>query len=411
MDKLIAVVGEALDIVEGELLGASTYHGKRIAALCAAMGRRLGMDQDRLITLSCCALLHDNALTEYIQAEHQGGYHDPAMKLHCEYGQRNVKALGFPGAGDDLILYHHERIDGSGPFGKRAGEYSLDAELVGVADAVDVSWHLQRRGPEELPEIGAFIKESGMFRGETANLLMEVLDRSMLAGLRDESINATMENLIPPWEFDSAAPSLPDFTVFISRVIDYKSSFTCRHSSGIVEKALLMADHYGYELSTRNRLCLAANLHDIGKLAIPEEILEKPGKLSDEEFRILKGHAQKTSELLAGLEGLDDVREWASNHHEKLDGSGYCRGKKAAELDFNSRLMTCLDIYQGVSEKRPYHPARDHRETMVILREMVESGALDGGIVGDLDRVLGEGNPATKGPPPCLNMDEANQGV
>jgi HD-GYP domain-containing protein (c-di-GMP phosphodiesterase class II) len=391
MDKLIVVFGEALDIVEGGLLGASTHHGKRIAVLSAAMGRKIGMDDGKLITLASCALLHDNALTEYILAEQKGAYHDPAMKLHCEYGQRNIESFEFPGDIKDLILYHHERADGSGPYGKT--EYPFEAEIIGIADEVDVNWHLQRRSLEDLPKIDEFIRDSYRFFPETQALLMSVLDEDMFRALKDEGINKTVEDLIPPWEMDSANPRLPEITAFMGRVIDYKSVFTQLHSSGIVEKALIMSGFYGCEISERNLLCLAANLHDIGKLAVPPEILEKPGKLSREEFQQIAAHAQKTADLLTSLKGcgggLDEVRIWASNHHEKLDGSGYPLGKKGEDLDFNSRLLACLDIYQAVREERPYHPARNHGDTMEILRDMAEKGAIDGGIVKDIDKALG----------------------
>jgi HD-GYP domain-containing protein (c-di-GMP phosphodiesterase class II) len=389
MDKLIGVIAEALDIVEGELLGASTHHGRRIAALCVAMGKKRGMDMAELITLSAGALLHDSALTEYILAERMGGHHDPSMKLHCEYGQRNIETMGLPSDTADIILYHHERTDGSGPYGKKTGEYPLNAELIGIADMVDVTWHLQRRSPEDIPKIASFIEKSNKFRSETAALLMDVLDEAMLSNIDDTHISKTAESSIPPWEMDGGNTRLQDITAFIGRVIDYKSSFTCRHSAGIVEKAAAMAAYYGYDLPVRNRLCLAANLHDIGKLAVPSDILEKPGKLSDEEFKIIAYHVQKTAELLSDLEGLDDVRAWASNHHEKLNGTGYPLGKKAAVLDFNSRLMTCLDIYQAVSEERPYHPVRDHAGSMAILYEMAADGAIDKSIVKDMDKALG----------------------
>ncbi|MDR1444173.1 MAG: HD domain-containing protein [Treponema sp.] len=389
MDKLIIVFGEALDIVEQGLLGASTHHGKRIAALCAAMGRKIGMDEGKLITLACCALLHDNALTEYIMAEQKGDSHDPAMKLHCEYGQRNIESLEFPGDIKNLILYHHERADGSGPYGKT--DYPFEAEIIGIADEVDVNWHLQRRSPEELPQIADFIRDSFRFFPETQALLMSVLDKDMLRALKDDEIDKTVEKLIPPWEMDSANPRLPEITGFIGHVIDYKSVFTKLHSAGIVEKALIMAEYYGYGIPERNLLSLAANLHDIGKLAVPAEILEKPGRLTREEFRQIAVHAQKTADLLTGLTdcGLNEVRVWASNHHEKLDGSGYPLGKTGDDLDFNSRLLACLDIYQAVREERPYHPARNHGDTMKTLYGMAEQGGIDGGITEDLNKALG----------------------
>ncbi|MDR1143634.1 MAG: phosphohydrolase, partial [Spirochaetaceae bacterium] len=90
------------------------------------------------------------------------------------------------------------------------------------------------------------------------------------------------------------------------------------------------------------------------------------------------------------IEGFGHICGWAANHHEKLDGSGYPFGKKAEDLDFNSRLIACIDIYQAVSEERPYHPGRNHAETMKVLYDMAERGKIDGGIVRDLDAVLAE---------------------
>ncbi|WP_461249109.1 HD-GYP domain-containing protein, partial [Treponema sp. R6D11] len=101
-----------------------------------------------------------------------------------------------------------------------------------------------------------------------------------------------------------------------------------------------MGKHYGYEPQDLAELYLAASLHDLGKLAIPSAILEKPGKLTDEEFNVIKKHVYLTWELLNDVEGFETICRWASDHHEKLDGYGYSFGKKAVELDFNSRLLT-----------------------------------------------------------------------
>jgi HD-GYP domain-containing protein (c-di-GMP phosphodiesterase class II) len=175
---------------------------------------------------------------------------------------------------------------------------------------------------------------------------------------------------------------------FVARIIDYKSLFTRLHSTQIANRAWFMGQHYKYDSQELAEVYLAASLHDLGKLAIPSEILEKPGKLSDEEFGIIKGHVRLTWELLGDIEGLGTICQWASNHHEKLDGSGYPFGKKAPELDFNSRLLTCLDLYQAISEERPYHSRRSHGDTMRILYEMADTGKIDGDITKDLNIAL-----------------------
>jgi HD-GYP domain-containing protein (c-di-GMP phosphodiesterase class II) len=174
----------------------------------------------------------------------------------------------------------------------------------------------------------------------------------------------------------------------VSHIIDYKSPFTRRHSTGIAEKAWIMGKRYDYDHTRLAELFLAASIHDIGKLATPTAILEKPDKLDDQEFAIIKEHVYHTYKLLENIQGFEQIRDWASNHHEKLDGSGYPFGKKAAELDFNSRLIACIDIYQAVSEERPYHPARDHGSAMQILFDMAQKGQIDADIVQDMDKTL-----------------------
>jgi HD-GYP domain-containing protein (c-di-GMP phosphodiesterase class II) len=390
MDKLIKAIATALEIIERELLGVTTNHGKRVASLCAAMGRSLGMGRDELLSLTSCALLHDNALTEYIYAERLSQNHDPMMKLHCEYGQRNVEALLFPTDISGFILYHHERADGKGPYRKREGEIPLGAELIGIADSLDAYYHLEQLQEEQLPGVLAFIhKRIGThYTARSAGALLHILDTSLFMALHDASINETADQAIPPWHIPIGEQALMNLVELSSRIIDYKSLFTRRHSTQIAHKTWLMGGYYGLGPVDRAELYLAAALHDLGKLATPVNILEKPGPLDQEEFHIIQHHAELTHTLLKDIDGFERICLWASSHHEKLDGSGYPWGKKAEELDFNSRLLGCIDIYQAVSEERPYHPGRKHREAAGILYAMADKGLIDRAIVKDADQVF-----------------------
>jgi HD-GYP domain-containing protein (c-di-GMP phosphodiesterase class II) len=390
MDSLIKSIATALDIVEGTLLGASPNHGKRIAVLCAKMGTVLGKTPQEITALAICALLHDSALTEYILSEKKDGNHEMAMKKHCEIGQRNVDDLCFKTNVKDFIRYHHERADGNGPFGIREGEGPLEAELIAIADSLDVTYHLQRLEPEKLSVIRNIIsEESGKrYSKKAAELMLEILDWPAAMSLKDDVIKQTALQVLFPWTVDIQTETIFGLSNFIARIIDYKSAFTEKHSTQIANRAWFMGKYYKFGPEQHAQLYLAASLHDLGKLAVPVEILEKPGKLTDEEFKIIKEHVHLTWKLLNEVEGFETICKWSSEHHEKLDGSGYPFGKKASELDFNSRLLTCLDIYQAVSEERPYHPRRSHADTMQILREMSDMGKIDGDIVKDIDIAL-----------------------
>jgi HD-GYP domain-containing protein (c-di-GMP phosphodiesterase class II) len=390
MDSLIKAIATALDMVEGELLGVSTNHGKRIAVLCAKMGKILGQSPDEITALAINALLHDNALTEYILSERINGSNDPTMKKHCEYGQRNVNTLRFKTDVKGFILYHHERADGNGPFGLHEGEGPLGAELIAIADSIDAACHLQGMNEGKLPAIRRFIaEETGKRYSKTAaEAMLEILDWPAALSLKDDVIKETAEKAFHPWLVDVDTETILGLAGFMTKIIDYKSIFTQRHTTQIANRAWLMAEYYKYDSAERTKLYLAAALHDIGKLNVPTAILEKPDRLTDTEFSIIKGHVNLTWELLKDIEGLEIISAWASNHHEKLNGSGYPFGKKGDDLDFNSRLIACIDIYQAISEERPYHPKQNHETTMQILYKMANEGKIDENIVKDIDIAL-----------------------
>ena len=392
MDQLIQVIGTALDIVECELLGSSSNHGKRISSLCALMGRKLGMDEEQIRSITTCALLHDNALTEYILYKYKNTNYDGNLKLHCRYGQRNVEMLPLKYNASGLVLYHHEHADGTGLFGKKEGEFPPGAGLIAIADMIDVAHHLQRVQPDDLPSIKKEIAaQSGKRYTKTAaEALLTVLDKDTLISLHDENIAETAASLLPSWHADVESETIMGLAGLTAKIIDFKSPFTKKHSVQIANRAWFMSGYYGFEPAKRAKVYLAASLHDIGKLSTPNEILDKPGKLTDDEFITIKNHVKCTYDLLSEITGFEEICRWASTHHEKLDGTGYPFGKISEDLDFVDRMLACTDIYQAVSEERPYHPRRSHDDTMPILWSMAEKGFIDYEITKNFDEAMAQ---------------------
>ncbi|MCL1830640.1 MAG: HD domain-containing protein [Oscillospiraceae bacterium] len=390
MDKLCIVFSRAFDIIEEEQIGASEHHSMRVASLCARMGRELGYDDDAVLALATCALFHDNALTEYRLSLQNNPDRERNIVLHCEKGQQNVSWLPFKKNFDGYILYHHERGTGEGPFRKREGEYPFEATLIAAVDSIDVEHRLQTITPKTLPalrdEIAEYANEYST--KEAIEILLDVLDTDCLESLLDDNISATIDKALPAWYVDITDPSVMRAAGFLAHVIDYKSEFTQKHTSQIANRAWVMAEHYGYDDTEKAALFLAAALHDIGKIRTPIDILEKPGKLDDYEFSVIKEHVHHSRMLLNHIPDFEKINNWATDHHEKLTGRGYWLGKASHELDFNARLMACIDIYQAVSEPRPYHDARNHEQTMEILYDMAASGAIDAKIVKDMDEVM-----------------------
>lgn len=389
LNQLLGEISAGLDAVEAGYSGAVRLHGKRVAVLCAEAGRALGYDEDKIFTVAGCALLHDNALTEYFLSESPGGSQNLNRRIHCILGQKNAEYFPFEQPIDGYVLYHHECLDGSGPFGKKEGEFPEEAGLIALADQTDVRFQMGSGGGKKLGGIRDYLADSvEKYGGRLTEAALSVLTPELMERLDDGRVAEAFRQVIPEKKIVLDSDKLLRMSGIIAKIIDYKSSFTKEHTMQIANKALYMSQIYGYGEEDAARIYMAAALHDFGKLFIPTQILEKPGRLTDEEFEVIKSHAFYTWESLRRIEGFEDMALWASNHHEKLDGSGYPCGKKATELDFISRLIACLDIYQAVREARPYHPERSHAETMTILNDMASKGFVDQGIAGDLDKHL-----------------------
>jgi putative nucleotidyltransferase with HDIG domain len=152
-----------------------------------------------------------------------------------------------------------------------------------------------------------------------------------------------------------------------ARVIDAKSPFTARHSERVAEIADGIAAVLGFDGERRRTLRRAALLHDIGKLAISNRILDKPGKLTDEEFSVIQSHPVHTLSILRRAPCFAELADLAANHHEKLDGSGYPRSLTAEALDLGMRILVVADIYEALTAERPYRSPMPSSEALAII--------------------------------------------
>ena len=383
--QLLTVLSEVLDCVEKELIGVTDHHAKRVAMCCIRMAEHAEMPQEERSALAISALLHDSALSEYREHYHDEAAIPEALMGHCRVGEENLRYI--PGdVSRDFVLYHHEHADGSGPFGRTAENTPLGAQLIHIADQLDRRMPLGSAAGADLPAMRAFITEhcGTLFAPQVCEWMNAVLTEEFLRELSDDTI-ALSKLRIPDAVYETDLRALSGL---FARVIDYKSPFTRTHSIGVAEKAEVMAHYYQWDAAAVEQLYCAGALHDIGKLMVERDVLEKPGKLDQREYQHIQSHAFETHRLLSGLSGMEDITRWASNHHEKLNGKGYPFGLTAQELDQKSRLLACLDIYQALTEDRPYKAGMTHAKAISILREMAEKGELDRAITEDIDRAF-----------------------
>jgi diguanylate cyclase (GGDEF)-like protein len=390
LDMLSRVFSRAFDIVERTVFGITEYHSLRVAAMCAAMGKKLGYDEDSLAALTICALFHDNALTEYLLVERMGVTDSENLRLHCEYGQRNIKWLPFKKNVDGYILYHHERADGSGIYGKKKGEYPHESDLIAIADTLDNRCHIEDMSVNDLPKVLNCI-ENLIFEGfdpDDAELLKSVIDEDTIVALQSENIKVTLDAAVPVWNVSLRDNSVLRVSEMVAHITDYISEHTMKHAKNVANIAWLMGKYYGFDDISLRKLYLAASLHDIGMITVPIEIIDKLGKVTDKEYEIIKNHVTKAREWFADIPNFTEIGGWSLNHHERLDGSGYGIGLGADALDKSSRIIECIDVFDGVSSKRPYHEARTFAKTFSIMDELAERGTLDADIIADMKQVL-----------------------
>ena len=380
----------ALDCIEAELVNVKNKHGKRVAYISVCMAKYCAIQGDALQDLAICALLHDNALTQYISEEVQK-YPDTDIKndlsenktnMHCVYGEKNITKIPFKTDISNVILYHHEHADGTGPFRKKWHEIPLFSRIIHLADIVDIIGNSIESADHRWNFICQYLSQNKdrLFDSECVNAFQKGFTKESFMCLSDDSFETNLWGIIPRKKQVFDWETCKNVADFFANIIDYKSSFTSRHSIGVAEKAAAFAAYNGYDPTQVQKMYLAGALHDIGKMAIDNDILEKPDKLTDDEFSTMKNHAGYTYLILSEVNDFEEIRDWAAFHHEKLNGKGYPFGKTADELNEQERMMACVDIYQALTEDRPYKKGLSHEKTCDILDDMAHKGFIDSDI-------------------------------
>ena len=140
----------------------------------------------------------------------------------------------------------------------------------------------------------------------------------------------------------------------IARTIDAKDEYTNGHSIRVGYYSKVIAQNLGMNEDEVDNIYYIALLHDIGKIAIPDSILNKPGRLTDDEFKVMKSHTTRGAKILQGISTIPQIIEGAKSHHEKYDGSGYPEGLKGEEIPFVARIICCADCFDAMASKRVY---------------------------------------------------------
>ncbi len=401
LNNLVVALSHALDFLEMDVLGVATNHSKRVAYIALRLGEEAGLSREELFDLITLALLHDNGIGAGAAGAPGASLALPSSLSdlqaldkgaeHCVLGEANISGYPFRTAPKNIIADHHENWDGSGFFHIPGDQIPLMAQIIRLADIVELAHDLRSLDWQGKRKVEAFLADwaGKIFAPSLVGAFREVSSHpAFWLDLKDDFIVGAIRSRAPTYSQDFPWAEVDKVTAIFSRIIDSKSRFTLVHSWGLSEKAAVMASVYAFPQTEAQMFHIAANLHDVGKLAISNAILDKPGKLEPWETDVIQRHTYYTRVSLQSIAGFESITEWAANHHEKLDGSGYPYRKSAEDLDLNSRLMACLDIYQALTEDRPYRAGMAHDRALGILRDMAALGKIDRDIVEDLDKAF-----------------------
>jgi len=399
LNQFLLAISDALDFVEIDTLGATQYHSKRVAYIAIRIAEFYEFSDDEKFDLCSFAILHDNGLCEESTINTSSQSPDASninilekYTIHCDIGEENIIHFPFLTNHKNIVRYHHERFDGNGYFKLRGDEIPLMAQIISLADTVDNLFHFENISVLNRAKISQFINDNidkSYSKTLVENFNTLASKTSFWLDLQSINLEQKILDRLKSNIIDIEYKDLIKLSAVFSKIVDSNSSFTSRHSCGLSDKVEKMATFYNYEYEKVSKLIIAANLHDLGKLAIPNSILEKNGKLTHEEFEIIKSHTYYTRQALEKINGFEEIVNWAANHHEKLNGEGYPYGISGEQLSFEERLMTCLDIYQALTEDRPYRLGMTHKDTMEILYEQGSKGYIDSDIIDDIDKVFG----------------------
>lgn len=402
LTDMLYVLSFALDAVEAELLGVETGHNRRVTFLSILMAKQAGIKDEELRDFAGCCLLHDNALMQFVQAETAANAGAAALSKtivideskmylhHSVVGEKNIRLLPFRTDVRNIINYHHEPADGTGIMGVSAEKSPLKAQIVHLADVLDVKGSLTTVTRPQFEKLRQWVQENAgtMFSEQAVGLFMQAVSFKDILVLQDKDLYSYFNQVLETCPREYTDDEIHNIADFFATIVDCKSEFTQYHSRGVADKAELMAIYYGFDPEKTIRFYFAGAMHDIGKMMISNDILESTSRLTDAEFKEMKNHAYETYRLLSRIKGIPDIVHWASNHHEKLNGNGYPRGLTSGEISFEGQLLACIDIYQALTEKRPYKDGLSHAQTISIMTEMAKKGEINGQIVRDMDKVM-----------------------
>jgi HD-GYP domain-containing protein (c-di-GMP phosphodiesterase class II) len=365
-------------------------HGRRVGLICHRIAHLLGWERDRRHFALLAGMMHDCGVSSTVV--HQKLLNDiewDGAEHHCERGDYFLRSFPPFSGYAKAVRYHHTRWRNM-PDGidQETREY---ANLIFLADRLDViySRFVHRNSRHEvLLQRAKIIGELEpyadlLFAGHIFEAAKEAIKKdSFWLELRDEYLDDTIFETLSSGDYQVSLSfdEIESLAELISLIVDAKSPFTHYHSLRVADLSYSIGGLAGLSYYQRRILRIAGLLHDVGKLRTPDDILEKPGALSDLELAQMRAHPLDSKRVLKAIFPNTPIAKWASEHHEKLDGSGYPFGWSGDQIDLPTRVLSIADIFQALCQKRPYRDRLEVDEVLTIMDDMEAKGQIDADI-------------------------------
>ena len=389
--QIVHALSDTLDLVGIDEL----YHSKRVAFMSLECSKLLNMSGEELNTVYDAALLHDCGVSSTRTHKHLISELDWSdADEHCLRGHKLLNEQDLFRNIAPLILYHHTHWD---TLQTKDIPYTsaLISNCIYMADRVDALM-AQNKSHELLVARDTIRTTIHNYRGSF--FAPELVDAFLTVSQSEFFWLAMMPHHLELYLSEMSRTqkikyinekSLLQIANTFASIVDAKSHYTVEHSRGVAR----LARHIASELGMKEEKCavleVAGLLHDIGKLKIPDEILEKPGPLTPDERAVMMSHSFESYQILKPIDGFDDISKWAAFHHEYISGEGYPFHLQREQLPREARIITIADVFQALVQERPYRSSSDPKKIQSTLEEMGSSNKLDADLVAFVNSNMG----------------------
>ncbi|MBX7258019.1 MAG: HD domain-containing protein [Candidatus Hydrogenedentes bacterium] len=352
---------------------AVSEHQSRVAVIALALSLEMQRPEEETTEIGLAGLIHDIGAFSLQERLDLLSFELQEPDFHARVGYLLLHTFS-PFAGIAAMIRYHHTPWRNGEGAAQAGHpIPLAAHILHLADRVEVAIDRNRYILGQTDQVCERIRTGAntSFHPDVLAAFLRLAGREYFwLDVVSHNIGLFLRKSLRKHAITMTMQELSEFAALLCLLVDFKSSFTATHSSGVAATALALARRAGFSSRDQEMMRVAAYLHDVGKLGIPSEIIEKKGPLTGEEQNIMRSHAYFTHEILGSVEGLEEITDWGALHQERLDGSGYPFHKTAEQLSDGARLMAVADIFTALTEDRPYRAGMSKEDTLRALNRL-----------------------------------------